>query len=321
MGGIVIVSRPLCVSAAACLASASFLSLALAATAPSGLAPSRAPQVTELERKQAQQSLRDKDWEHAIQAYVSIVEREPKNGAAWFNLGHAYHGAAKLPAAIDAFQRAADIGHNPVAMYDLACCHALAKDKEKALEWLDRAVQVGFDRSEQIRTDTDLESLRGEARFKAIVARAEAIEKPCAQSPESRQFDFWIGEWDVQDMSGHIVGQSSIQLILGSCVIFENWTGGSHSGKSFNAYNKDDGKWMQTWVDDQGDVTQFVNGELKDRAMRFETKKKASDGSTIDKHLTFFDLGDGRVRQFAELSKDGGRTWSTEYDFLYVRKT
>jgi tetratricopeptide (TPR) repeat protein len=300
------------------------LALALAALVPptrSQAAQGAGGPVSAEERKQAQEFLRDKDWPHAIEALASITAREPKNGQAWFALGHAHYGAAKYTAAIEAFRRSIDTGGNRVAMYDVACCYALTNDKGKALEWLDRAVQNGFDQSDQIRSDSDLASIRDDARFKAIVARAEVMRKPCAQSPESRQFDFWIGEWDVQDTTGRVVGKSSIQLILGDCVIYENWTGGNHSGKSFNAFDKDDGKWIQTWVDDQGDVTRFVNGELKDHALRFEAKKKSSDGKTIDKHLTFFDLGEGRVRQFAELSSDGGKTWTTEYDFLYIRKS
>lgn len=298
-------------------------SLGLSAVLPSPrprVVIAAAPQVTPEERKQAQGYLRDKDWAHAAKSFASIVAREPKNGQAWFGLGHARHGLAQYPLAIEAFQRAVDINHNPVAMYDLACAHALAQERAKALEWLEKAVTAGFDQTEQLKTDADLASLRDEPRFKAIVAQAAVREKPCTQSPESRQFDFWIGEWDVQDTSGRVVGQSSIQLILGDCVIYENWTAGNHGGKSFNAYNKDDGKWIQTWVDDQGDVTQFVNGEFKDHALRFEARKKTADGNAIDKHLTFFDLGDGRVRQFAELSTDGGKSWTTEYDFLYVRK-
>jgi tetratricopeptide (TPR) repeat protein len=299
------------------------LSIGLVVLVP--LAPGRGSRgdekpVTAEERQQAQNYMRDKDWEHAAKAFASIVEREPKNGPAWFALGNARHSAGEYPLAIEAFKHAVEINHHPVAMYDLACAYALAKDKEKALEWLGKAVSAGFDRSQQLKTDADLASLRDDPRFKAIEAQAAVREKPCSQSPESRQFDFWIGEWEVQDTSGHVVGKSSIQLILGDCVIYENWTSGNHGGKSFNAYNKDDGKWMQTWVDDQGDVTQFVNGEFKDHTMRFEAKKKAPDGTLVDKHLTFFDLGDGRVRQFAELSTDGGKTWRTEYDFLYVRK-
>jgi tetratricopeptide (TPR) repeat protein len=299
------------------------LSLSLSASLPfvePSVALAAGVQVTGVELKQAQEYLRDKDWERAVKAFASIVQREPKNGPAWFGLGRAQHGAANYASAIDAFQHAVDIGHNPIAMYDLACSYALANDKEKAFEWLDRAVQSGFDQSQQLQSDADLESLRADPRFKALVARAQALERPCAQALESRQFDFWIGEWDVQDTAGRVVGKSSIQLILGDCVIYENWTSGNHSGKSFKAFDKDEGKWIQTWVDDQGDVTKFVNGEFKEHALHFDAKKKGADGKPIDKHLTFFDLGDGRVRQFAELSSDGGKTWKTEYDLLYVRR-
>lgn len=48
--------------------------------------------------------------------------------------------------------------------------------------------------------------------------------KPCTTRPEYRQFDFWIGEWDVQ-AGGNQAGTNSVQLILGDCVIFENWIG------------------------------------------------------------------------------------------------
>ena len=57
---------------------------------------------------------------------------------------------------------------------------------------------------------------------------------------------------DAKNAQGVTVGSSSIQLILGSCVIFENWKTPVSSGKSFNIFNAADGKWHQTWVDDNG---------------------------------------------------------------------
>src|SRR6476620_5001814 len=75
---------------------------------------------------------------------------------------------------------------------------------------------------------------------------------PCKTTPEYRQFDFWVGEWAPQNKAGKTVGTSSIQLILGDCVIFENWNTSVVSGKSFSLYDSTDGKWHQTWVTDRG---------------------------------------------------------------------
>ena len=50
-----------------------------------------------------------------------------------------------------------------------------------------------------------------------------AQKTPCTTDPVYRQFDFWIGEWDVYAKNGKEAGDSRIDLILDSCIILENW--------------------------------------------------------------------------------------------------
>ena len=143
---------------------------------------------------------------------------------------------------------------------------------------------------------------------------------PCKTRPEHRQFDFWVGEWDVINPRGQRAGTNSVQLILGDCVVFENWTGarGGH-GKSFNVYNAAKGKWQQTWVDNSGGVLELL-GEYKDNQMRLVGERKGSDGSVTLQRITFTKLGDGGVRQLWDQSTDGGKTWAVAFDGTYVRK-
>jgi len=55
--------------------------------------------------------------------------------------------------------------------------------------------------------------------------------------------------------------------------------------------------------------------------MIFKTKPFPVAGDTLAvRRLTFFDLGPDRVRQYSEISKDGEKTWTTEYDLDYRRK-
>lgn len=141
-------------------------------------------------------------------------------------------------------------------------------------------------------------------------------------STESQQFNFWIGEWKVYNQQGQQSGTSKIEQILNECVILENWTDYfGNKGKSFNFYNSETKQWQQTWVDDKGSVTEFINGKYIDNAMRFQSSRPImSNGKKGIRRLTFFKISDNEVRQFGEVSTDKGKTWKTEYDLKYIRE-
>ncbi|MCI0524273.1 MAG: hypothetical protein L0Y75_03335, partial [Acidobacteria bacterium] len=148
------------------------------------------------------------------------------------------------------------------------------------------------------------------AQLSTSQANAQPPAEPCGAKPEYRQFDFWIGEWDVQ-AGGQRAGTNSVQLILDKCVVFENWSGArGMNGKSFNIYNAAKGKWQQTWVDSRGNVLE-LHGEFKDGAMRFAGETPSRSGGRTLHKLSFFPLEGGRVRQLWESSQDEGKTWST----------
>jgi len=142
---------------------------------------------------------------------------------------------------------------------------------------------------------------------------------PCHGSKEAHEFDFWIGEWEVKNASGAIAGSSSITQILDECVIFESWTSAPpnlYSGKSFNLFNSITGKWQQTWVDDKGGVTEYINGVYTDNKMILVTKP---DKNNKMLRMTFFNMNPDLVRQFGETSADGGITWAPSFNLFYNR--
>jgi tetratricopeptide (TPR) repeat protein len=260
-------------------------------------------------------------WAEAAKAYEAITKAEPSNGQAWYRLGVALQAMGKYEQAIEAYQHSTQTGSNPATMYNLATAYSKTNNREKAFEWLRKAVAAGFAQVKQLETDADLATLRDDSRFKEVMAQAQRNAKPCAAKPESRQFDFWIGEWDVRNPQGQLAGTSSIQLILGDCVIFENWTsgGGAYIGKSFNLYNSSLKKWQQFWADDKGGVLEFA-GEYKDNELRYTGESLDPKGNRIMHRLTFFNLSPGRVRQLWEQSTDNAKTWTIAFDGLYVRK-
>ena len=160
--------------------------------------------------------------------------------------------------------------------------------------------------------------------FSCIVSASS--QKPCSR-PEYRQFDFWVGNWEVFGKKGQKAGDSKISIILDSCVILEEWTSANaqqgliYSGKSFNSYNSATKQWQQTWTDNTGNTTEYLRGEASEgKIVYYADKVNGPKGEIFIRRLTFTKLDNSRVRQFGERSDDGGKTWTTEYDLEYRRK-
>jgi len=262
-------------------------------------------------------------WADAAKAYDAITKAEPENGRAWYRLGYSLQQIGKYDEATAAYEQAIQKLQPPIkafAMYNAGTAYAKLNNKDKAFQLITDALNGGFRQVTSLTTDPDLATLRDDPRFKQLTDLADRLTKPCLYQAEHRQFDFWIGEWNVQNAQGQQVGTSSIQRIENGCVILENWTGGlGGTGKSLNFYDASLHKWRQTWADSSGGVSEFA-GDYKDDAIRFEGESHNPNGTKITRRLTFFNLGPDRVRQFSESTTDGGKTWNVDYDFTYIRK-
>jgi opacity protein-like surface antigen len=153
-------------------------------------------------------------------------------------------------------------------------------------------------------------------------AQAPAPPASCAASADRHRFDFWIGEWQVTTMDGHVVGASSVQAMAGGCGLLENWTASNGTtGKSLNAYNPAVKQWQQYWVGQGGAVTEYRESEWHDGSLSLIARSTGSSTQTAPiQRLTFTPMNDSTVRQHGEMSADGGVTWTTTYDFSYHRR-
>ena len=139
-------------------------------------------------------------------------------------------------------------------------------------------------------------------------------------APEHRQFDFWVGEWDVTNPAGKPAGGNRIESILGGCALREMWTGagGSH-GTSYNAWDRQRRRWHQTWIDDGGLVLRLEGG-FADGRMVLQGETLDSTGSAVLNRITWQETGPGAVRQLWEVSSDGGKTWGVAFDGRYRKR-
>jgi tetratricopeptide (TPR) repeat protein len=294
-------------------------SMALSAAARPAVADAHADALA----AEANTAYQAKDWAKSAKLYEELSKVPNAPPRVWLRLGASLRSLGKYDDALAAFDKATQVGGAPFGDYGKAATYGLMKQTDKALDALEKSAQQGYNDPDALAADENLASLHGDTRFAKIMEQAKKNQRPCAYSAENRQFDFWLGEWDVSTTQGSIpAGTSKIELILEDCVVQENWKSLNlpYSGKSYNIYDAALKRWEQYWVDNTGGNI-FFHGELKDGVMDYYTDDLPQPtGPALRRHLQFFKLSEDKVRQFSQGSTDGGKTWSVEYDFTYVRK-
>lgn len=288
-----------------------------AATTPK---PKIAANAADAAMERGEQFFQAQRWADAARSFETAVKAQPNNGRAWARLAASLHAGDHFAKAAVAWQKAVDIDKSPLGMYNLACAHARAGNVDEAIRWLGQSIDNGFTGASGARKDPDFAGLLTDTRFLALTEKAERLAAPCLFGAEYKQFDFWIGEWDVYTPAGQKAGENIITSASSGCLVVENWTGTrGGTGKSMNFYDPERKQWRQIWVGSGGAISEFI-GEFKDGAMRFVSDTRPGQEAKTLRRLTFFHVGPNEVRQFAERSTDGGKTYSTEYDFTYKRR-
>jgi tetratricopeptide (TPR) repeat protein len=108
----------------------------------------------------------------AIPVFEELRDRDEKADTAYFGLGWCYKRTGRLDLAIAALR---DLlihqPEHPLGLYNLACYLALDGQRDEPLSLLRRAVALDDDYLEHARTETDLDALRDDEDFQAILAR------------------------------------------------------------------------------------------------------------------------------------------------------
>ena len=88
------------------------------------------------------------------------------------------------------------------------------------------------------------------AALSSTVLAQDPARSPCTEdSGPARDFDFWVGQWQVvQPDSGDPAGNNRISVREGGCLLVEDWQGASGStGMSINFQDPQRGAWRQIW--------------------------------------------------------------------------
>ncbi len=184
---------------------------------------------------QANAAYEAKDWTKAARLYEELSKQPDAPPRVWLRLGASLRSLGKYQEALTAFDKGTQAGAGPFGEYGKAAVYGAMKQPDKAFEFLGKAMEQGYADPDALNGDPNLASLRTDVRFEKLLEQAKKNQRPCAYTAENRQFDFWLGEWNVVTTQGAVPsGNSKIELILESCVVLENWQSlnSPYSGKS-----------------------------------------------------------------------------------------
>lgn len=150
----------------------------------------------------------------------------------------------------------------------------------------------------------------------------EPAPPPCA-GEEFRQFDSWLGEWELSWGEGEDAGTGTniITRELGGCVIEENFTAHGEKpfiGNSVSVYRPATGQWHQTWVDNAGNYLDF-EGEFADGKMILYHEAERG-GEKFLQRMVFYNIKENSLDWNWEKSTDSGKSWQLQWKIHYERK-
>lgn len=145
--------------------------------------------------------------------------------------------------------------------------------------------------------------------------------EPCS-SPEARQFDFWLGDWNLSWEGG--TGRNTITYKYGICVIEESFAADLSTdgplpmkGTSVSVYSPQLKKWRQTWVDNQGGYLDFEGG-FSDGKMTL-SREAFKDGQRLYQRMVWYNISEDSLDWNWEKSSDSSH-WETSWRIHYLRR-
>lgn len=254
--------------------------------------------------------------------YARLSDNPATPATEWFELAVKARGADHYKIAADALDRAAAAGVSPVRVgIEKARQFVATGVPASAVSELRNLYGQGFTAVGFLTNDPVINTLAGQRDYDALIEEMSVEAYPCEHQEGFRDFDFWVGEWDVHTADGQLAGSNSITREERGCVLVERWTSASGgTGMSINYLDKTTDEWVQVW-NAEGGAQINIRGGITDEGMALEgTIHYVGNGTTAPFRALWTPLADGRVRQYFEQSNDGGETWVPWFEGFYTRR-
>lgn len=258
-------------------------------------------------------------WALAVDEYRKRVREDPDDGLSWLRIAQAQRNLDQNALALETLQSArAALAPEAMVEFERARNLAMLNEPDAALRALEASDHVGLRALAALENAHELDSLRSRDAFQRVYRSVRRRVYPCEGIAGAREFDFWVGQWEVRRADGTLAGHNTVSKTDGGCSLVEHWTGtGGSSGTSINYFQPSASRWRQLWVGSNGTLID-VSGRLRDGVMRMEGTIEYVGQDRIEAfRATWSELPDGRVRQLLEEFDLAAQTWQTWFDGYY----
>lgn len=158
---------------------------------------------------------------------------------------------------------------------------------------------------------------------------AGALPVADALPAEARQFDFWVGEWDVNlrviqdDLSWKDARRAAVRIypILSGKAVLELWDETDIKGFSLRYFDTSQGKWVLwlNWPGRNRSGSSSLEGVFRHGRGDFFSIDADAEGAELISRYSFNDITPTSLRWDDAYSRDGGKTWSHQWIMEFSR--
>lgn len=137
---------------------------------------------------------------------------------------------------------------------------------------------------------------------------------PAGLPAAAREFDFWLGSWDLVLGGGAGPATNNITSfgIDGGIALLEDYRQGPYRGTSVSYYSPREGRWRQLWLDNMNGLLEFAGGV---QGNRFVISGRVG---TTHTRLVYSNITDRSMDQSYDVSPDGVN-WQVSFSARYTR--
>jgi len=131
----------------------------------------------------ANEKLDRHEYADAEKLFATAIKIDEENEMANLHLGMAIHYQGRLDEAYPIFLKLTDSDrYGEIGHYNLACIHAKKEETDKAIKRLNMAIKKGYRDIKNIQKDKDLDNIRDDRRFDAIISKLKKHGEACCSN-------------------------------------------------------------------------------------------------------------------------------------------
>ena len=261
-------------------------------------------------------------WQDAIVQYRQILAERPDDRLSLLRIAQAQRELKRYDDALVTLEQART-ANAPEAMIDFERARnlALLHRDDDALAALDASDHNGLRALELVERAHEFDAFRAGSRFQRAYRNVRSRVYPCEGMEHARDFDFWVGHWEVRMPDGTLAGKNTITKRDGGCSIEEHWEGsGGATGTSLTFYLPSRDEWRQVWTGSGGTFIDITGKAAANGSIHMEGQLEYADTHQVVAFRGTWTPGaDGRVRQRFEEFDLVGKAWIIWFDGFYRR--